>query len=642
VSSFSRSAFMACLLLACRPAETDTSMSPEGRAAAISRLAGSRDEAHLPALLVAADDPSPLVRKAAAGAFAARGGPSAIEALGTLVADPDPEVVAAAAHALSALPSERRARELLAAAYPREGPMARAEIASALEALGGSLREAIELEAALLWERNRLALRRGTPSERAGAAEDLGRSGRAEAVKLLLPLIDPEQDENVRVTAAAARALGLVKERAVRAPLEALLQKGTYADEIEAAAEALGLLGDPASAEALATLAESGPRRLALAAMEALASLPQAPEVGLALCQVALRTRQVDLAARAAAQARIHESECPEKPLLSRLSAHGLEAVSALAALAELRLTPEASEVVGRRVEPLLAASDPAVRAQAARTLGRLGLERARPALARRRADLADRLDRARIAAESLAAPELEEELGAVLTALARLHDPETKASAAARIADPSPILRASAVEALGALGEQATAVGAALGDPDPQVWRAAAEALGRIGAAGVPALSEAAARFSREDPERCGAIAHALGETGSPQAVPALTSLTGGRAAAMAAAALGRIGTQSAAAALLSLLHGSDPAGRAEALDAIGSLVTSEAGSAAASELTNDRPEVRAAAARALGRLHFEPAAARLEGLRADYDGQVRRAAVEALAKLPVKSDHR
>ena len=638
-----RVAALALLLLACRSRDAGPSSRPEQRAAAVSRLAGSRDEADLPALLVAEEDPSPLVRKAAAGAFAARGGPASIEALGKLVSDPDPEVAGAAARALSALPSEQRARELLAGAYPNGGPAARAEIASAIEAVGGSLREAVEDEARVLWDRNVAALANGTPTERAGAAEELGRSGRAEAVKLLLPLVDSDAEEEPRVAVAAARALGAVGDDSARAALEALLKDGPDAERVEAAAEALGTLGDPDAATALATVGESGPARLARAAVEALVALPQAPEVGLALCQVALHTREASLAARAAFQARARESECPEQPLLSHLSGQGAESVAALAALGQLRLSPEPAEQASRRMEQLLAAPDPGVRAEAARSLGRLGIARAAPALLRRASELRDRLERARGGADSGAPPELEEELGAVLSALSRLHAPEAGALARARLGDPSARLRAAAVDALGALGaENAGAIGAGLLDPDPRVFAASAEALGRIGPAAVPALSAAAAKFNREDPERCGALARALGETGSPEAVPALATLAEGSAAAAAATALGRIGTQGATAALLTLLERPDPAGRPEALDALGGLAASEAGPLATSELTNDRPEVRAAAARALGRIHFEPAAGRLEALRADYDGQVRRAAVEALARLPSRAERR
>jgi HEAT repeat protein len=633
---------VAAAALACSSARDGiASPDPARRAAAVASLAGSRDEADVPVLLVAQDDPSALVRKAAAGTFAARGGASSIEALGKLVRDPDPEVAAAAARGLSALPSERRARELLVEAFPGGGPAARAEIAAALQALGGSLREAVELEARLTWERNVVALGRGTPAERAGAAEELGRSGRAEAVRLLAPLLELERAEDPRVVAAAARALGAAGDRAARPVLEGLLEESPDAALAEEAAEALGALGDPAAADALARAGAGGAGRLGAAATDALAALPQAPEVAVALCQLALRSMDPAVARRAAAQARARESECPERPLLARLSRRGGDAIAALAALGELRLLPPALDAATARIQPLLASPDAALRAAAAGALGRMGAAKTAPALARRAADSAERLAKARAApaapGSAAAARAAGEELAAVIVALARLRGEGASALAAGRLADPDEGLRIAAVEALGEVARgDVGRIAPAVADASHRVRLAAVATLGRAGPQGVPALARAAAEAPVDDPGLCTALARALGETGSPEAVPALTALARGPAAATAAAALGRIGTKDATASLLDLLARPGLAGRAEALEALGALGTSEAGPAVAGELTSDRPELRAAAARAAGRLRHDPAAARLEALSSDYDGQVRRAAVEALAKLP------
>jgi len=620
--------------IACRPGTSPVSSpDPERRAAAVARLASSRGEADLPALLVAHDDASALVRKAAAGAFAARGGPEAVEALGKLVADPDPEVAGAAARALAALPSERRARDLLVMAYPGAAPAARLEIAVALKAVGGSLREAVELEARLTWDRNVRALQSGTPAERAGAAEDLGRSGRADAVRLLAPLLESERGEDPRVVAAAARGLGTAGDRAARPALETLLEEAPTATLAEAAAEALGALGDPAAAAPLAIAGASG--RLGTSALEALAALPQAPEVATALCHLALRSQDPRLAARAAAQARSREGECAEGPLLSRLSRRGGDAVAALAALGELRLTPELEKAA--RLEQLLASPDASIRAAAAGALGRLGAAKAAPALSRRAVDASQRLSRARAADADEAEREASGELAEILVALARLHAEGAGALATARFGDPSAALRAAAVVALGTLGrEEVSRIGPALSDPSERVWTVAAEALGRIGPPAVPALARAAAEARADDPDRSAALARALGETGSPEAVEALAALARGPAAASAASALGRIGTRDAKSALAALLAGPGVAGRAEAIEAMGTLGVAEAAPEIARELTSDRPGVRAAAARALGRLRLDATGGWLEALRSDYDGEVRRAAMEALAKLP------
>ena len=549
-----RAAAVALMAAACRlSGEPLSSPDPARRAAAVSRLAASRGDADVPALLVAQDDPSALVRKAAAGAFAARGGPASVEALGKLVADPDPEVAGAAARALSALPAEPRAKELLVAAYPAGSSAARLEIASALKAVGGSLRDAVELEARLTWERDVLALERGTPAERAGAAEDLGRSGRAEAVRLLAPLLDRERGEGRRVVAAAARGLGAAGLRTARPALERLLEAAPDVEVAAAAAEALGDLADPAVAGALAVAGAADAARLGPYALDALAALPPVPEVAAALCHLAARAQDPAVASRAAALAREREGECPEKPLLARVSRRGTDPVSALAALAELRPT---AEIEKAHLERLLASPEAAVRASAARALGGLGR---------------------------------------------------------------------------GEVGRLA----ACLADPDERVWTTAAEALGRIGPPAVPALSRAAAEARPDDRRRLTALARALGETGSPDAVPALKDLSRGAAAA-SAASLGRIGTQDAKAALVALLARPGALGRVEAIEALGSLGAGEAAPAIAGELTSDRPDVRAAAARALGRLRHDDAAAWLQALRSDYDAQVRRAAMEAVAKLP------
>ena len=627
--------FLAALLaIACRSAgDPASSPDPARRAAAVSRLASSRDEADLPALLVAQDDPSALVRKAAAGTFAARGGPASVEALGKLVADPDPEVASAAARALSALPSERRARDLLVAAYPGAAPAARVEIAAALKAIGGSLREAIELEAGLTWERNVRALERGTPAERAGAAEELGRSGRTSAVRLLAPLLEPERREDPRVVAAAARGLGAAGDRASRPALESLLEEAPGADLAEAAAEALGRRGDPAAADALAIAGAGGPARLGASALDALSALPRAPEVASALCHLAVRAQEPQLAARAAAQARVQEGECAERPFVSRLSRRGSDAAAALAALSELRLTPEIEKA---RLDQHLASADATIRIAAARALGRLGLAKSVPALSRRAGDAAQRLARARSAGASEAEHEAAEEVAEVLVALTRLRADGAGALAAARLGDASSILRAAAVEALGTRGrDEVGRIGPCLSDPAARVWTAAAEALGRIGPPAVPALAHAAAEIRSDDAERAAALARALGETGSPEAVAALGALSRGPAPAAAAAALGRIGTRDAKTALLEMLARPRVEGRAEAIEALGALEVAEAAPEIARELTSDRPDVRATAARALGRLR-QDSGGWLESLRSDYDAQVRRAATEALSRLP------
>ena len=672
---------------------------PERRAAAVAGLAGSRDDADLAVLLVAQEDSSPLVRKAVAGALTARGGARSIEGLARLLADPDPEVVAAAARGMGTIshasPSsdaraaaalQRQAAQALAAAYGTADGKGRAEIAAAMAALGASLRDAVEAEARLLWERDARTLASGSPAERAGAAEELGRSGRAEAVKRLVPLVKASGVDS-RIAAAAARGLGWTGDRSVREALEEALIDGDAA-LAESAAAALAALGDPGAADALASAGAVGPPRIAAAAVGALEALPRAPEVGVALCEIAVRSPEPPVAERAARAARGREADCPERPLTSRIARRGADAAAALAAMGSLGLPPDRLKGPAERALALLQpGSDAALRSAAARALGLAHHTPAVPALQKRLESLRERVAEGRQrwvagalpvvpapgfekgtpspeeialrtlpeAARDAAAPSAArwtpgtdaadaEEIAAVLVALARLGANGAARQALGLATDPDPCIRAGAIEALGvAGGEEAVALlAAALSDPHAAVRRAAAEALGRRGATAAAPLAAALARSGEGDAEGRLALVRALGDTGSPEAVAPLASLLAGPEAGAAAAALGRLGTREAVRPLLDLLQRRQALGRVEALESLAQVATAEAGPAIAGELTSDRPEVRTAAAQALGRLRHAGASAGLEALRGDYYADVRRAAVEALARLPSRGPAR
>jgi len=667
---------------------------PERRAAAVSTLASSRDEGDLAVLLVAQQDPSPLVRKAAAGAFTARGGARSVDGLGRLLLDPDPEVVAVAARGLGAISSaspssdaratsalQRQAAQALSAAYGRADAPGRAEIALALAALGTSLRDAVEAEARQLWERNVRGLASSSPVERAGAAEEIGRSGRAEAVSRLLPLLQARGGDT-RLAAAAARGLGWAGDRRARDLLEDALLQGD-AGLAEAAAAALAALGDPAAAEAIAEAGATGPGRVAAACVDALEALPRAPEVGVALCEIAVRSVDPQVAGHAGRAARAVEADCPDRPLTNRIARRGPDAAAALAALGGLGLPPDRLKGPADRALALVQGpADAPLRTAAARALGLAGYAPAAAALKRRLETLRERLGEARetwvagsfpltaeagfeagippaeaIAQRAIPAadpsprpaplpprfvdpldPADVEELTAVAAALVRLKADGAAALSLELSRDPDPRVRAGAVEALGLAPDDAARLRVAelVRDPAPTVRRAAAAALGRQGAAAVPALAQA---LALEDPDADAwreAVARALGETGAPEAAAPLATLLDGPAAPAAAAAIGRLGSRDAAAPLLRLLERHQALGRVQAIESLGQIATAEAGRALAAELTSDRPEVRAAAVRALGKLRFEPASAALEALRGDYYADVRRAAVEALARLP------
>jgi HEAT repeat protein len=628
-------------------------------------------------LLVAQRDGDARVRRAAVEAFAERDGAAAVDALAASLGDSDAEVVTLAARALAKRPSAPRTRDALVTAYATATPAGRAAIADALESLGTALSQAVELEARALWERNVRAL--ATPgAARVGAAEELGASARVEAVARLLPLVDPNQNADRKLVAAAARGLGEAGDHSARRHLEVLLEEGD-AELAEAAADALGRLGDPAAADALAAAALEGAGRIAASAVEALEALPQAPDVGMSLCEVALRSLDPALATRAARAARERDVDCPVKPLFARLGRPGTEA--ALAALAELRAahpdvvprlsvlidparTPErAMRLAALRAIAVLRppAIAPAVRERAGALQTRVAAARARWIPGRLSAQAAPGMEKsgeerlaavvgraagpvpgadagAPVLAAFLSQPGGElDELGAALAATGRLKVAGSGPLLLAFVGDPDGAVRAGAVEGLGALGHEKTleVTAAAIADPDVRVRAAAAEALRRLGPRGAAVLIRAVGAPGLE-PEWCATLARRLGEAGVSEAVPVLAGHLRGSCGAAAAQALGRIAAPAGAAPLVEALQDPGAAARAEMIEALAQVGGPAAAAALTRELTSDRPQLRAAAARGLASLRYEPAAERLEALRTDYYGRVRRAAVEALAKLP------
>jgi HEAT repeat protein len=692
----------AALVAACSvgPSRRDLeSPIPERRAAAVASLAASRDEGDLAALLVAARDPSPLVRKASAGAFTALGGPRAVDALGGLLRDPDPEVAVGAARGLGAMPHasaptdarqadalQKRARQHLTEAYGQAGPQGRAEIAASLHAIGTSLREAVETEARQLWDRNLRALAAGTLAERCGAAEELGRSGRAEAVRRLAPLATPGGSEPALLAAAAARGLGGTGDRSARETLEDLLEGPVGL--AEAAAEALGTLGDAGAAEALAKAGATGAPRLSAAVVEALALLPPASEVGVALCEIAVRSLDPAVASRAARQARLREADCPERPLTARIARRGPDAIAAMAALSHLGLGgARLAQPADRTLALFGGAAESSLRAAAARTLGEIGWTAAGPALLKRGQLLQQRLADARQkwvlgplpgafapgfekgrptleavlsreghgagppAADGLPPEWIEDvdpgdvqELAAIAVALARLRTEGGAPLLASLLSDPDDQVRSAAVEAVGLIGGEGApeSVARALRDPSPAVRLAAAAVIPRFGAAAVPPLAGALQAAEAADGPWRSTVARALGETGSAEAVAPLAALLAGPQAPPAAAALGHLASRDGARPLVEFLERPGALGRVEAIEALGQIGAVDGGAVLVGDLTSDRPEVRAAAARALGRLRYEASSGRLEALRGDYFREVRRASIEALARLPVRAPGR
>jgi HEAT repeat protein len=654
------------------------SPSPERRAKAVRALVSEPGARPVPALLVAQRDPSPLVRLAAAEAIAQRRAPHAAEALGAMLADPEPRVAGAAAQGLARLGDLDGARAALTEGYGPASPEARRAIADALDEIGVALRDAVEAESRRLWARNLAVLANGSPAARAGAAEELGASGRSEAVARLREVISlPGEDPGVLV--AALRGLGEAGDLTARPVLEKALES-TAPQMALSAAHALGRLGDPESSAPLARLAAAGSGPLNLAAFDALDALPLAPEVSQALCGVAQRNGSPALAARAARAAWTRNADCPASAFAARA---GRGDPAALTAIAELHPEPSVRGPLVAKLVATLADARASTdrRARAARALGQLDATAAIPVAEPRARALATRLAALRArwipgeipggrplpaeegtrlpvllarpatapstsAASSGAAPEWIdpapaaelEELAALLGSLGKLRDAAARDLLVAAASDPSPTVRAGAIEGLGHLGGTAPPqeLSSALSDGSERVRAVAVAVLPRFGSAAIPVLERGLPRAMEGDARFAAALAQALGQTGSPAALGPLEKLLESAAPAAAAISIAALGAAEGAEPLVAHLNRKGAPGRVEALEALAQLASNTAGPAFATELLSDRAEIRATAARAIGRLRYEPASHRLEALRVDYDGRVRRAAMEALAKLP------
>lgn len=652
---------------------------PEVRASAVHRLADLHDEQDLPVFIARTQDFSASVRKAAADALGGTTDPRAIDVLGTLLTDPDDDVQVAAATSLAKFPSDK-ANVYLLNAYARRGTATRAAIAKAWN-YGPKLQEAIRREADSIWDRNVKALENGGGAEKVGAAEELGRSGKPEAVEKLVPLLG---NDAILLAAGAARGLGDAGDRKAAAPLMAVLREN-YPALREAAADALGELGDPQSLPVLTQVA-LGADAASTEAVAAIARLPRAPDSDGALCQVA--SAGSPSSAVLAAKTMGPRGGCPLPPLMARLSKGGTETRAALGALQSLDAGKP--EVVAK-LSALVDDKDPAVRSAAVQALGAVGSAEAAPALLKVVQAEQKRLDESRAKWIPDALPrEYQPGFGGVnpddpgyrqkLTSLEQkvhavnqmkaaaagqvLHearpekprevipdtaadDSELLATALAalgrtRAPEAAPLLDKAAVDADDAVREGALVglaylggaglkkVQAGWGDLSPEGVTRVADGLRTVGAPAVPVLI---AGLNARSSERS-AIALALGQLGAKEAVDPLEKLLGsaGDECAAAAQALGMLGENRSVKPLVDLLRDPRAGGRLQAVEALGRIKDPSAKDALVRELWSDRPEMRAAAVRALAAIGGASGTTGLEALRADYYREVRRAVEQVL----------
>lgn len=334
---------------------------PDERAIAVKKLAEKFDADDLPLFTQAVRDPVGMVRAEAMGALGKSADPRVVDLLGEALGDPDEDVQAAAARALAVIRNDK-ARGYLTLQYSRRGRSTRLVIVEGLKSANvpGAMASCVAAEANSIWEQNLKALQDGALPERVGAAEELGRSGRPEAVNRLVPLL---KDKQVVLAAAAARGLGSARDvRAVPA-LTALLDEN-FPELREAACEALLRLKDPSALPKLTAVALEGSPSSPLAT-RAIIALPAGPETNKALCDVVASGGgpEVDAAGK---ELRLRGG-CPAEPFLEKLK--GGTPNPALRAF--IALGPAFKDHAAK-VAPLLTSNDPLTRRLAVDTLAEL------------------------------------------------------------------------------------------------------------------------------------------------------------------------------------------------------------------------------------------------------------------------------
>ncbi len=663
------------------------SSKPDERALAVRKLSEKAQPEDLVLFTQAARDPVAIVRAEAMTALGKSQDPRVVDILGEALGDPNEQVQAAAAMALAEIRNEK-AKGYLTLQYGRRGRETRSVIVQALKAANvpGAMASAVAMEAQHTWERNLQALTEGMLSERVGAAESIGKSGRPEAVNRLVPLL---KDNQVVLAAAAARGLGYAGDKRAVGPIAELL-KENFPELREAACEALNRLQD---ASALPRLQEAAVDRSSASAeaTRAIIALPRGDDTDAALCSVAVSSASDE--ALLAARVMRARGGCPLEPIAEKLR----QASSAPAALVALRGLGPTAKAAAPKVAALLSWQDTSVRLLAVEALTALGdasaaeaiaklvdqeiksLEDVRqdwipelpkqfgaqfgpnlvaaegdPAARERAAKLVELMARVKALNEAKAReagragppplPPLDliddaaidrlRLLAAGLEALGALEAPGARELLERFVKDPSHALRAHALAGLAHLGAQGVAQAkVGLADPVREVQGIVADALARhpegqkeIGEAlllvGVDRMSLLES-LDREGPRGI-----------APEALMAVVR-EGGPDAGLAANLLGRLNAKRAVAPLVAYLSDPGAVARRDVLWVLGALKDVSAAETIARDLYHDSPDVRAAAAEALGQVGGAAFAEPLDALKSDYYRKVREAASEALSRM-------
>jgi len=660
---------------------------PEVRAEAVRSLAKQGNADDLVLFTRAAKDMASIVRGEAAAALGESQDPRVVDLLGELLEDADEDVQARAAMALAKVKNDK-AKAYLVLQYGRRGQKTRKVIVQALKSANvpGAMAEAVAAESNTIWDRNLLALVEGTLPERVGAAEQLGKSGRPEAVNRLLPLV---RDSQVILAAAAVRGLGDAGDRRAVAAILPLLDE-SFPELREASIGALRKLQEPASVPRLQLVAlEKSP--VSSLAADAIASLPRTPETDAALCTIALEGGRNE--AISAARAMRLRGGCPAESIVERLSRPtGFD--SALQAV--VGLGPTAQPLLPK-VLPLLSSADQAQRMLALEAVAAIGDGSAAGAVqklyeqelkavevvrqdwvsaplpkvygpgfdpslpaeeydkddarASKHAQLFERVrelnaQRAKNSGRVQVQPRVPSELfddveqvrleplAAVLRALGALKAPGALELLKGYAGDSSVTLRTAALVGLARLGpEGVEAAKGGMFESERDLQKALAQALAEQGEAGQTALVSLLPQFSSEKL----VLLDALDRFGAPAAASAELQTVvreGGAEAALAANILGRLKARDAVDTLIKALSDHANVARREVLLALGELGDTKAAEAVADNLYHDLPDVRTAAATALTKIGTSAQAEPLDALKSDYYRRVREAASVALAK--------
>ncbi len=663
------------------------SARPEERALAVRKLAEMSNADDLVLFTQAAKDPVAIVRGEAMVALGKSQDPRVVDLLGEALGDQNEDVQAKAAMALASIRNDK-AKAYLTLQYERRGRATRQVIVQALKAanIPGAMAGVIAAEAQSIWDRNLKALTEGTLPERVGAAEELGKSGRVEAVERLLNVL---KDPQVMLVAAAARGLGNAGDKRATGALTALLKENS-GELREAACEALSQLKDPAALPDLVAVAsEHSPT--SPFAVAAIVSLGKGEATDKALCDLALSaTPEGGVAGREMRK----RGGCPLDPVLEKLKAQST-AADALSAL--LALGPTAKDAAPK-VLPFIAQDNASLKRLAIEAAGELGDKAAAPALLKayeaetkalealrsdwvtvkleakygkdfdpdvpvdphaadaqlrmKQADLMKKVQQLALAkaqehgktvreptppkevVDDASVAQLET-LSLLVRALGKVGADGAKEIAQKYTDESDPQLRAAAYTALAGLGPEGLKLAEpGLTDSDRDVQGATARAFAEAGAAGEGPLLE---QLKAQTGDRSRLLEPFRAHAPSKAAVPVLADLVkdGGGEAGLAAQLLGEIGAQEAVAPLVKALEDPTLVPRREVLGALGRLKDPKSADVVARDLYHDRAEVRAAAAEALETIGPGNGADALDALKGDYYRKVREAASKALAKI-------